>query len=725
MMGTATLTGTGAHPSLVLDGVSVTGSVTGPVVLASDFDPKADPGCLTPFPAGTWTKGEIVVCARGDIARVTKGENVLAGGAAGLILYNPTPNSLDHDKHFLPAIHVDASSGAALVAFLESQTEPVMGTILQGVLTNVAAHPGGPPSLFPGTAGGADVMAGFSSRGGPGQTLGVNKPDVTATGVAILAGGTPMPNDSGEAASFGAPGEYMFISGTSMSGPHVAGAAALLKDLHPDWTPWQIKSALMTTAKNLGVVKEDGVTPADPFDFGSGRIDLRRAGSPGLTLLSPFRADFEGLENELWHLNYPSLFLPVHPGKTVVERTLRSEQKRTSLWFAWVSSPMDLDVEVEPRIFVIRPGRDKTIEIEVDSRDVPLGEVRHATLHLSDFHSRLDFPITIVKRQGAVALTKSCEPTVLGKGEETECVVEMTNTSFEPARVRFKDRIPTELEIVGPATGATGARVLRFEGDLEGAEPPNVNAMVTPVASPYGYVALSGFGGNLVIGASDESLANVVGIPPFDYAGESYDQIGVVSNGYIVVGGGDLDDVDFINTDFPDPARPNNVLAPCWTDMNPGVSGRILVNVLSDGQNEWTVVEWERVPNYSPPRALNTCQVWIGSNSDADPAEDISFTYGPQISTGDLGFMTIGAENRFGNRGAAVYFDGTGEPPAPSNPFPGYEVDVFSTPGAPGETHTVSFTARGVRRGPWKNCAEMESDFTFGTTLACVEGEVK
>jgi hypothetical protein len=149
------------------------------------------------------------------------------------------------------------------------------------------------------------------------------------------------------------------------------------------------------------------------------------------------------------------------------------------------------------------------------------------------------------------------------------------------------------------------------------------------------------------------------------------------------------------------------------------------VNVLFDGQNEWTVVEWERVPNYSPPRALNTCQVWIGSNSDADPAEDISFTYGPQISTGDLGFMTIGAENRFGNRGAAVYFDGSGDPPAPSNPFPGYEVDIFSTPGAPGETHTVSFTARGVRQGNWKNCAEMESDFAFGTTLACVEGEVK
>jgi hypothetical protein len=117
--------------------------------------------------------------------------------------------------------------------------------------------------------------------------------------------------------------------------------------------------------------------------------------------------------------------------------------------------------------------------------------------------------------------------------------------------------------------------------------------------------------------------------------------------------------------------------------------------------------------------------VWIGSNTDAHPGEDISFTYGPQISGGDFGFMTVGAENSFGNRGAAVYVDGTGTPPAPSFPNGDYEVDVFSSPGAPGETHTVSFTAKGVRYGKWKNCAELESPFVFGTTLACVQGEVK
>ena len=66
-----------------------------------------------------------------------------------------------------------------------------------------------------------------------------------------------------------------------MSTPHVSGIAALLLEAHPDWTPAKIKSALMTTARQ-NVVKEDGVTQADPFDFGAGHMVPNRALNPGL-----------------------------------------------------------------------------------------------------------------------------------------------------------------------------------------------------------------------------------------------------------------------------------------------------------------------------------------------------------------------------------------------------------------------------------------------------------
>ena len=68
-----------------------------------------------------------------------------------------------------------------------------------------------------------------------------------------------------------------------MASPHDAGSAALLKSLHPTWTPAMIKSALMLTAYD-GVLKEDKVTPATPFDIGSGRIALQLAGLTGLVM---------------------------------------------------------------------------------------------------------------------------------------------------------------------------------------------------------------------------------------------------------------------------------------------------------------------------------------------------------------------------------------------------------------------------------------------------------
>ena len=123
-------------------------------------------------------------------------------------------------------------------------------------------------------------MASFSSRGGPGQTLGISKPDVTAPGVQILAGHTPAPatrrrRPAQASCSRRSPG-------TSMSSPHIAGAAALLKELHPSWTPGQIKSALMTTARTDG--GQGGRRhPGRPVRHGSGRIDLNKAGDPGLT----------------------------------------------------------------------------------------------------------------------------------------------------------------------------------------------------------------------------------------------------------------------------------------------------------------------------------------------------------------------------------------------------------------------------------------------------------
>ncbi|MFI5801552.1 S8 family peptidase [Streptomyces sp. NPDC051561] len=108
----------------------------------------------------------------------------------------------------------------------------------------------------------SDRMASFSSSG-PRLGDGAIKPDVTAPGVGIVAAraaGTTM----------GTPGPdgYTAASGTSMATPHVSGAAALLKQQHPDWTGQQLKALLSSATA-------PGNFPG--YQQGSGRIDLTRA----------------------------------------------------------------------------------------------------------------------------------------------------------------------------------------------------------------------------------------------------------------------------------------------------------------------------------------------------------------------------------------------------------------------------------------------------------------
>src|SRR5205807_10437218 len=82
-----------------------------------------------------------------------------------------------------------------------------------------------------------DILAGFSSQGPTNVDLAI-KPDVTSVGVNVLSSITCVGKPAG------CPGDgsgWAFFSGTSMSTPHIAGSAAVLKNLHSSWTPAQIK----------------------------------------------------------------------------------------------------------------------------------------------------------------------------------------------------------------------------------------------------------------------------------------------------------------------------------------------------------------------------------------------------------------------------------------------------------------------------------------------------
>jgi subtilisin family serine protease len=685
--------------SLSLAGVSLTAGVgPAPLVVAN-----GDGLCSTPAAAGTYT-GQIVICKRGTPAgRAEKGFNVLQGGAVGMVLYNNAANVTDQetDNHWLPASHIQFSQGTALIAFLGSHTG-VNATITAGVT---------------GAAQG-DVMASFSSRGGPLQTLGISKPDITAPGVQILAGHSPQ-----HVGVANGPNGEMFqaIAGTSMSSPHIAGSGALIKALHPTWTPGQIKSALMTTARTAGLVKEDGATPFNAFDAGSGRVDLTVAGSPGLTF-DETGANYLAMSGELFKANYPSIFHPNMPGLATVSRTAHSVLGSSSTWKLTTQSPSDFKITV-PNALTVGAGANATFNIGLDASAVPIGETRFGmiTLKQSKGGGRvLHLPVTIVRRQAAIDFTKACAPAALTVGQTTSCTLTATNPTFSDVSYSITDKVPPQLKL-DPSSVVNGTvsgnDTVLSSGTIPASNPPDV--AIGPGSSPAGgYLPLSLFGIPPIAGVGDDTITDF-NVPPFSFAGETWTRLGVSSNGYLVVGGASGADNSLNNQNFPDPNRPNNTLALFWTDLNPAAAGAVRIATLTDGPDTWIVVDWAGVREFSTAGNLHSFEIWIGIDGDANPAEDVSYAYGLNTGSGDLGLASVGAENKFGNRGGNTYYNGSG-----ALPVNGTQLRVTTAPGSVSSV-VVTFNARaGDNIGSWQNCASLTSSAFSGTSIACASGTI-
>jgi hypothetical protein len=238
-------------PAPLIDSTAAGIAGADPAQLALCFG--AADGAITLDP--TKVAGKIVVCDRGVTARVNKSLAVKEAGGVGMVLVNTGVNSLNADFHSVPTVHLQSTDRAAVKAY--AATSGATAAIAQATIVYNAPAP---------------FTASFSSRGplraGGGDLL---KPDVIAPGQDILAGVAP-PNNAGRL--------FDLYSGTSMSSPHVAGLAALLRDLHPDWSPMAIKSALMTSAYD--VLDGPNTNPLVIFRQGAGHVRPNSAADPGL-----------------------------------------------------------------------------------------------------------------------------------------------------------------------------------------------------------------------------------------------------------------------------------------------------------------------------------------------------------------------------------------------------------------------------------------------------------
>jgi subtilisin family serine protease len=375
----------------VVRGASVTrGTAAGlPLVDAADAGGEL---CIEGTLDPAKVRGAIVLCKRGENTRVEKGHAVALAGGAGMILYNATATQdTVTDNHFVPAVHVSLADGQTVKAYIAAPG-PSTAQLFMG--QSVTAQ--------------GSVMADFSSRGPNGAAEDIIKPDVTAPGVNILAGNTPTPIG-------GVQGQlFQSISGTSMSSPHVAGIAALLVQLHRTWTPDQIKSALMVTARQ-DVKKEGGVVAADPFDMGAGHIVPNNASNPGLTFDAP-RADYFGFlcgvgaldpagatctsptvgVDDPSDLNLASIGIAQLAGNQTVTRTTTSVDTGTTTWTSSKEGLTGIEVTV-PASLTYAPGQSRTWTAAFARTTAPLDEWTYGAIKWTAGDGRVVRVVVAVK----------------------------------------------------------------------------------------------------------------------------------------------------------------------------------------------------------------------------------------------------------------------------------------------------------------------------------------
>ncbi|MEH7013816.1 S8 family serine peptidase [Neobacillus niacini] len=200
--------------------------------------------------AGRDFNGKIALIQRGEIAFDEKVKNAKIAGAKAVIVYNNVDGQisayLGEGVGFIPSFRVSKADGERLKGLGEVsfKFETLSNTKTEG-----------------------DHLADFSSRGPVNGNYDI-KPDVVAPGVSIFSTTPEYINDPQDGINYG--NAYVRMSGTSMATPHVAGAAALILQEHPEYTPFDVKLALMNTSDDL---KGNNSV----YEVGAGRIDAYQA----------------------------------------------------------------------------------------------------------------------------------------------------------------------------------------------------------------------------------------------------------------------------------------------------------------------------------------------------------------------------------------------------------------------------------------------------------------
>jgi hypothetical protein len=436
-------------PAHLID--SITAGLPGadPTMVSLCF--AADDNGGTPVLDPAKVAGKIVICDRGVTARVNKSLAVQEAGGVGMILVNTSVISLNADFHFVPTVHLQVTDRAAVKAY--AATVNPTATINQATMVYTVPAP---------------FTASFSSRGplraGDGDLL---KPDVIAPGQDILAAVAPPGNDGLD---------FNLLSGTSMSSPHVAGLAVLLKDLHPDWSPMMIKSALMTTAYD--VLDGPNTNPLVIFRQGAGHVKPNSAADPGLvynagsndwmaflcgttTGVSATTCNalaVQGYSLDPSNLNVASIAIGEMAGVQTVTRKVTNVDSKTATYTPSYTGMAGFTVAFNPSSLTLTPGQTKSFTVTFTKTTAALNAYTGGQLTWTETGGTHSIRIPMVVR-----------PVALGAPEEVSGIY---NVSYN-VKFGYSGSFAATARGLVPATTSTGSVMT------------DPDSIFTPVANPY------------------------------------------------------------------------------------------------------------------------------------------------------------------------------------------------------------------------------------------------
>ncbi|MFS0865455.1 S8 family serine peptidase [Fredinandcohnia sp. 179-A 10B2 NHS] len=302
---------------------------------------------------GKDVEGKIALISRGaGIAFVDKASAAKAAGAVGAIIYNNVDGETpDVVGMAVPTIKTTLADGQKLLAELAKGNNRVSFNI-----------------EFANRVG--ELVADFSSRG-PVTSTWMIKPDVSAPGVNITST---------------IPGGYGAKQGTSMASPHVAGAAALLLQAHPDWDVEDVKAALMNTAEEL-TDANGNVYPHNTQGAGSIRpldaIQTETLATPGSHSFGVFYKD-KGKQVEKQHFTIENL---------------SGERKTYSFDVKFAGSPAGIKVSTSNNLKV-NAGKSQQVNlnVQVDAGKLATGYYE-GTIVISDGKQTFDVPTILFVKE--------------------------------------------------------------------------------------------------------------------------------------------------------------------------------------------------------------------------------------------------------------------------------------------------------------------------------------